>query len=62
MEFITLAESHRILVMVLPSHTTDRLQPLDIGLFSPLASAYTKNLDAFTTNGLGSVLMTKRMF
>jgi DDE superfamily endonuclease len=60
--FITLADSFRILILVLPPHSTHRLQPLDVGLFSPLARAYTKALDTFTHEGLGWVSMTKRMF
>jgi DDE superfamily endonuclease len=60
--FITLADSFRILIAVLPSHTTHRLQPLDIGLFSPLAQAYIKRLDAYNHGGLGWITMTKRMF
>lgn len=60
--FVMLADSLRILIAVLPPHTTHRLQPLDVGLFSPLAQAYTKRLDAYTHGGLGWVSMTKRMF
>lgn len=60
--FITLADTLRILILVLPPHSTHRLQPLDVGLFSPLAKAYSKYLDAFTNGGLGYVSMSKRMF
>lgn len=35
--FVSLAESLRILVLILPPHTTQRLQPLDVSLFSPLS-------------------------
>lgn len=62
MAFLSLADSLRILVLILPPHSTHRLQPLDVGLFSPLAGAYTKELNAFTHRGLGWVSMTKRMF
>lgn len=62
MEFLTLADSLRILILVLPPHSTHRLQPLDIGLFSPLATAYTKELNNHTHKSLGWVSMTKRMF
>jgi DDE superfamily endonuclease len=62
MAFISLADSLRILILILPPHTTHRLQPLDVGLFSPLAKAYTKRLDAYTYGGLGWVSMTKRLF
>lgn len=62
MALIALADSLRILILVLPPHTTHRLQPLDVGLFSPLANAYSKRLDAYTHGGLGWVSMTKRLF
>lgn len=42
MEFINLCDSKRIILIVFPSHTTHRLQPLDIGLFLPLATTYSK--------------------
>ncbi|ERF75560.1 hypothetical protein EPUS_08972 [Endocarpon pusillum Z07020] len=48
--FIKLADSLRILIFILPPHTTHRLQPLDVGLFSPLAQAYTQRLDAAPNN------------
>jgi hypothetical protein len=62
MAFISLADSLRILILILPSYTTHRLQPLDVGLFSPLAKAYTKRLDVYPYRGLGWVSMTKRLF
>ena len=42
MKFIELADRLRILVMILPPHSTHRLQPLDVGLFQLLAIAYTR--------------------
>jgi hypothetical protein len=62
MAFLSLADSLRILILILPPHSTHRLQPLDVGLFSPLLKAYTKRLDVYTYEGLGWVLMTKRLF
>jgi hypothetical protein len=62
MAFLSLADSLRILILILPPHSTHRLQPLDVGLFSPLSKAYTKRLDAYTHGGLGWVSMTKRLF
>ena len=62
MGLVTLADDLRILLFILPPHTTHRLQPLDVGLFSPLSQAYSKRLDAYTHGGLGWVTMTKRMF
>jgi hypothetical protein len=31
---------HKIILLCLPAHTTHLLQPLDVGVFSPLAAAY----------------------
>jgi DDE superfamily endonuclease len=62
MAFLSLADSLQILILILPSHSTHRLQPFDVGLFSPLLKAYTKRLDAYTHEGLSWVLMTKRLF
>jgi DDE superfamily endonuclease len=62
MAFLSLADSLRILILILPPHSTHRLQPLDVNLFSPLSKAYTKRLDAYTHGGLGWVLMIKRLF
>lgn len=44
MQFLFYCIEHRILVAVYPPHSTHRLQPLDIGLFGPLASFYSTNL------------------
>jgi hypothetical protein len=42
LEFLDHADRNRILIAVLPPHTTHRLQPLDIGIFGPLAKSYSK--------------------
>ncbi len=39
--------------MCLPSHTTHLLQPLDVGFFQPLSTAYRKHLDEHTELGKG---------
>src|SRR5450432_2343273 len=62
MKFLDLADKLRILVHILPPHTTHRLQPLDIGLFSPLSTAYIEELDILLTNSLGACSMSKRLF
>ena len=36
------AKEHKVIVFVLPAHTSHILQPLDIGCFGPLMSAYYK--------------------
>jgi len=43
--FLDLASRLRILVLIMPPHSTHRLQPLDIGMFGPLSTAYSKQLN-----------------
>ena len=53
---------NRILLAVLPPHSTHRLQPLDIGLFSPLATYYSQAIDRLLSESQGLVRLTKRDF
>jgi DDE superfamily endonuclease len=62
MAFITAADDRRIILLILPPHSTHRLQPLDVGLFSPLAKAYTKGLNDLMFHSLGLVNMNKQLF
>jgi hypothetical protein len=62
MAFIDMCDRLRILVMILPPHSTHRLQPLDVGLFQPLATAYSNELNSLMHKGESFVTMTKRMF
>jgi hypothetical protein len=62
MEFINWADQNGIIIHILPAHTTHRLQPLDVGLFSPLSTAYSNQLNSLMHKGLGMVSMTKRFF
>jgi hypothetical protein len=43
-------------------HSTHRLQLLDVGLFQPLSTAYSNELDNLTARSSGVVSMKKRMF
>ena len=40
MQFVQYCEDHRIIPLCLPPHATHLLQPLDLGIFGPLAKAY----------------------
>jgi DDE superfamily endonuclease len=62
MKFIDWADRHRIIIMILPPHSTHRLQPLDVGLFSPLATAYSNEITQLMNNGFGYVSISKREF
>ena len=62
MAFITKAADYNILVVVFPPHSTHRLQPLDVSVFSPLAQAYSQGLDEFIASSRGFSRMTKRLF
>ena len=62
MRFIDYADKNKILLALLPSHSTHRLQPLDVGLFSPLATKYSQQIDQFVAEYQGLVKISKRHF
>jgi hypothetical protein len=62
LKFLDAADQLRIIVHIMPPHSTHRLQPLDVGLFSPLATAYSKALNNMMHKSLGMVYVTKRLF
>jgi hypothetical protein len=49
--FIQYCEQHNIIPLCLPPHSTHILQPLDIGIFSPLAKAYKKRIQQHSIFG-----------
>ena len=61
-KFMERCDALRVLVIVLPPHSTHRLQPLDISLFSPLATAYTNGLNKLMFDSLNMISMSKRTF
>ncbi|EED19172.1 F-box domain protein [Talaromyces stipitatus ATCC 10500] len=62
MRFIEYCEKNRILLAIFPAHATHTLQPLDVGLFAPLATNYTKALYKFLEETQGISRLTKRDF
>ena len=50
---IEFAGNHKIIILCLPSHSTDLLQPLDVGIFGPVAQAYQNELERLTRLGIG---------
>jgi hypothetical protein len=61
-EFLQKALEKKILIAIYPPHTTHRLQPLDVGCFSPLATYYSQSLEAFTNGSEGLTRMSKNDF
>ena len=59
-QFAEYCETHKIIPLCLPPHSTHLLQPLDVGIFSPLARAYKKRLYDFAF--YGAVNITKPKF
>jgi hypothetical protein len=62
LKFIDYCDQNRIILAIFPPHSTHRLQPLDVGIFSPLAKAYSNGLNELIHNSLGYSRMTKRLF
>lgn len=62
MKFIDWADRHRIIILILPPHSTHKLQPLDVGMFLPLSTFYSAGLDRVIVESGGLVSITKRMF
>jgi len=62
MAFLEWCEQHRIIVAVFPPHSTHRLQPLDVALFSPLAVYYSQELVKYMANTQGLSRLSKRDF
>jgi hypothetical protein len=51
LEFLIYAVKHDIVVLCLPPHTTHIFQPLDVGLYGPLALAWSKEVQAVKDRG-----------
>ena len=62
LRFINLCDRLRILLLILPPHTTHRLQPLDVSLFAALARYYTNGLNNLIANSYGMISISKRDF
>jgi hypothetical protein len=47
-DFLNYCDQHDIIIALLPSYSTHMIQPLDVGVFSPLATAYSTRLEQKT--------------
>ena len=50
-EFFDYCLNAKIIPLCLPAHSTHLVQPLDVGLFSPLQRHYSNGLDEFIRKG-----------
>ena len=62
MAFVDWADSYSIILLVLLPYTTYWLQPLDVRLFQPLSTVYSKGLEKVISSGGGQVLISKALF
>jgi hypothetical protein len=61
-EFIDYCDHNRILLMIFPPHSTYTLQTLDVVLFKPLSSAYSKALTTYLHEAQGLLSVKKGDF
>jgi hypothetical protein len=54
-ELLEFCFHHNIILCRLPSHTSHKLQPLDVGVFGPLKAAYREQVEQLYRGGAGTV-------
>jgi hypothetical protein len=62
MAFINKCWDLRIILLILPPHSTHRLQPLDVVLFGLLSLAYSQELNKKQAQSLGFTSIKKKQF
>ncbi|CBF80652.1 hypothetical protein AN8487.2 [Aspergillus nidulans FGSC A4] len=62
MKFFDYCDDNKILLATYPPHSTHSLQPLDVGIFSPLSHAYSSELEAYLHISMGLSHITKQDF
>jgi hypothetical protein len=62
MDFIKYCNDNKILLFVLPPHATHTLQPLNVVMFKPLATAYSTQLMGYLQDSQGLLNLTKGDF
>jgi hypothetical protein len=62
MDFINYCDEHRILIAIMPPHSTHTLQPLDVVMFKLLSTAYSSALTTHLHKSQGLVPIKKGDF
>ena len=62
MDFIDYCDQNKILLAILPPHSTHTLQPLDVSMFKPLSTAYAVELSNYLHTSQGLVPIKKGDF
>jgi hypothetical protein len=62
MDFINYCNQNKILLAILPPHSTHTLQPLNKVMFKPLSSAYSKELTIHLHSSQGLSVVKKSDF
>ena len=62
MDFINYCDQNKILLAMFPPHSTHTLQPLDVVMFKPLSTAYSKELTTHLHNSQGLSAIKKSDF
>jgi hypothetical protein len=61
-EVFNLCRKHNIEFVCLPPHSTDKMQPLDVGLFAPMKANWRKQLRAYGEKDPTSNFLNKMVF
>ena len=61
-DFINYCDRNKILLTILPPHSTHTLQPLDVVIFKPLSTAYSKELTTYLHSSQGLSAIKKSDF
>ena len=61
LELIELAQEHDVHLLCLPSHTSHLLQPLDVGVFKALKSAFNKAYKKYMAKNPGCVVRSENL-
>ena len=62
MDFINYCDQNKILLPILPPNSTQTLQPLDVVMFKPLSTAYSKEFTTHLHHGQGLSVLKKGDF